>query len=247
LKIIPVIDILNNITVHAIKGNRQKYQPLKSALTTSINPIEIATVFKSQGFSNLYIADLDAILGNTPNFNLYTHLAHMGFNFMVVAGVTNIDTVKKLKNCGTSKIIIGTETLTNTDFVKEAIEQIGTEHIIVSLDMKANKILTHPNFNGSTEMLELLKTFHNIGVSEFILLDLSRVGSSEGVNIELLKQILTILADVDGGGVYVGGGARGVDDLLRLNQLGVLGVLLATALHLGKIDSNVLGKMGLLF
>jgi len=247
LKIIPVIDILNNITVHAIKGNRQKYQPLKSALTTSINPIEIATVFKSQGFSNLYIADLDAILGKTPNFNLYTQLAHMGFTLMIDAGVTNIDTIKKLKNCGTSKIIIGTETLTNTNLIKEAIEQIGTEHIIVSLDMKTNKILTPPSFNGSTELFKLIKTFRNIGVSEFILLDLSRVGSNEGVNIELLKQTLTILNDVDGGGVYVGGGARGVDDLLTLKSLGVLGVLLATALHLGKIDSNVLGQMGLLF
>ncbi|MCL2868643.1 MAG: HisA/HisF-related TIM barrel protein [Candidatus Bathyarchaeota archaeon] len=247
MKIIPVIDILNNITVHAIKGNRQKYQPLKSALTTSINPIEIATVFKSQGFSNLYIADLDAILGKTPNFNLYTQLAHMGFTLMIDAGVTNIDTIKKLKNCGTSKIIIGTETLTNTNLIKEAIEQIGTEHIIVSLDMKTNKILTHPRFNGSTELFKLIKTFRNIGVSEFILLDLSRVGSNEGVNIELLKQTLTILNDVDGGGVYVGGGARGVDDLLTLKPLGVLGVLLATALHLGKIDSNVLGQMGLLF
>jgi phosphoribosylformimino-5-aminoimidazole carboxamide ribotide isomerase len=247
LRVIPVIDILNNVVVHAVKGNRKEYQPLKSVLTTSIDPLEVASVFKLQGFSELYIADLDAILGKTPNFNLYTRLAQMGFTFMVDAGVTDIASVKKLQNSGVSKIIIGTETLPNTDFIKQTIQQIGTKHIIVSLDMKAGKLLTPHSFNASTEVLGLLKTFCDMGVSEFILLDLARVGSSKGINIALLKQILTILADDVNSGVYVGGGIRGMNDLLYLKQLNILGVLLATALHLGKIDNQILRQTGLLF
>jgi phosphoribosylformimino-5-aminoimidazole carboxamide ribotide isomerase len=241
LKVIPVIDVLNNVVVHAVKGNRKEYRPLKSVFTTSVVPFEVAAVFKRQGFYELYLADLDAILGNTPNFDLYACLVQMGFTLMVDAGVRDLVTVKKLRDVGVSKIIIGTETLPNTDFVKVAIQQIGAEHIIVSFDMKAGKILTPPGFGASTEVFELFRTFGDMGVLEFILLDLSRVGSSEGVNIELLKQILTITDN----GVYVGGGVRGVEDLLSLKQLGVLGVLLATTLHSGKISGNVLDRAGL--
>jgi phosphoribosylformimino-5-aminoimidazole carboxamide ribotide isomerase len=241
------MDVLNSKVVHAVKGNRQEYQPLRSVLTNSVNPLEVAAVFKRQGFSDLYLADLDAILGNRPNFDLYRGLVEMGFNFIVDAGVTELETAKRLCACGVSKVIVGTETLTSIEFVTEAVKQLGAKHILVSLDMKANKILTHPNFDSSTEIFELLKQFCVRGLSEFILLDLSRVGSSEGVNIGLLKQILTVLKKdcESGGGVYVGGGIQGIDDLFNLKELNVLGVLLATALHSGKIDSIVLERAGL--
>ncbi|MCL2257098.1 MAG: HisA/HisF-related TIM barrel protein [Candidatus Bathyarchaeota archaeon] len=248
LRVIPVIDVLNGVVVHAVKGNRQKYQPLQSVLTTSVNPLDVATVFKRQGFSELYIADLDAILENKPNFALYSGLVQIGFNLLVDAGITAIETAKKLYSYGVSKIIIGTETLPTISFVNEIIQQISAEHIIISLDMKDNKILTPHNFSDSTEMSELLKQLCRMSVTDFILLDLSRVGSNEGVNIDLLTQISTILThNGNGGRVYVGGGIQSLDELLSLKKFDVLGVLLATALHSGKIDINTLKQTGLLF
>jgi len=71
MKIIPVIDVLNGIAVHGVRGERKRYQPLKSLLCKSADPIEIASAFESLGFSSLYLADLDAILGKTANFNVY--------------------------------------------------------------------------------------------------------------------------------------------------------------------------------
>jgi phosphoribosylformimino-5-aminoimidazole carboxamide ribotide isomerase len=242
LKIIPVIDVLNGVAVHAVRGNRKEYQPLKSVLTASIDPVVVASDFKLQGFSELYLADLDAILGKTPNFNLYTRLAQMGLNLMIDAGAADLTTIKKLQDCGVSKIIIGTETLSTMLFIKKAIQQTGSNNIIVSLDLKEDKILTLPDFDGPTEVFELINTFRNMGVSEFILLDLSRVGSGEGVNIALLQKILTA---IDNGHIYVGGGMQSVDDLLKLKELNLLGVLLASALHSGQIRVENLKLTGL--
>jgi uncharacterized protein related to proFAR isomerase len=44
----------------------------------------------------------------------------------------------------------------------------------------------------------------------------------------------------------VGGGVRGVKDLVTLKDLGVFGVLVATALHSGKISPEELKQAGLL-
>lgn len=226
--------------MHAVEGNRKEYQPLTSVLTNSVNPIEVATAFKQIGFSSLYLADLDAILGNKPRFTLYRQLAQMGFNFMVDAGVTDIETAKKLYSSGISKIIIGTETLTNTNLVREIIQQIGANHVIVSLDIKDNKILTRPNLDLS-DTFNLIRQFCSIGASEFIFLDLSRVGSNKGVNMQLLKQVLKIINNsTEHSSIYVGGGVQSLEDLLTLKRLGILGVLLATALHSGKINAPAL-------
>jgi phosphoribosylformimino-5-aminoimidazole carboxamide ribotide isomerase len=46
--------------------------------------------------------------------------------------------------------------------------------------------------------------------------------------------------------VLVGGGVRDVADLVKLKELGVYGVLVATALHSGKISPESLKQAGLL-
>jgi phosphoribosylformimino-5-aminoimidazole carboxamide ribotide isomerase len=242
LKVIPVVDVLNGVAVHAVRGRRKEYQPLKSVLTASVDPVEVAFAFKAQGFSELYLADLDAILRKQPNFDLYSSIAETGLSLMVDAGVTDIKTAKNLQTAHASKVIIGTETLQTQAFIKEAIQQLGADHAIVSLDMKDDKVLTHSNFDGPKDAFELLGKFRELGVSEFILLDLARVGSGEGVNTALLKEALKF----SGTDVYVGGGVRRLEDLLELKTLGISGVLLATALHTGKIGVADLKKAGLL-
>jgi phosphoribosylformimino-5-aminoimidazole carboxamide ribotide isomerase len=70
-----------------------------------------------------------------------------------------------------------------------------------------------------------------MGVEQIIVLDLVRVGSGEGVNMPFLTSALKLR----GVKVFVGGGVRGIEDLLALRDMGVFGVLVATALHSGKI------------
>ncbi|MCW4025193.1 MAG: HisA/HisF-related TIM barrel protein [Candidatus Bathyarchaeota archaeon] len=230
MKIIPVIDILNGVAVHAVRGNRKEYQPLKSVLCKTADPLEVACVFRSLGFRELYVADLDAILHQTANYPLFSEIVQKtGLKLMVDAGVTTLDAAQKLLNCGVSKIIVGTETLTHKDFVSEIIWEVGRNNVVVSLDMKNGAIL---GLNEKQDPQALLSDFEGMGISEFIVLDLTRVGSNEGVDTVFLKKII----EQTRSSVYVGGGIRTIEDLVELENLGASGVLLATALHEGKIS-----------
>ncbi len=90
--------------------------------------------------------------------------------------------------------------------------------------------------------MSLLREFLDIGVSQIIVLDLMKVGSSEGVNLPFLREVLQNI-NVK---VFVGGGVRDFKDLMELIDLGVFGVLVATALHSGKISAERLKQAGLL-
>jgi len=243
LKVIPVIDILNGRVVHAVSGKRKEYQPLQSILTKSTAPEEVAQAFKNLGFSELYVADLDNIIDCSIGFQPLRNIAEKtGIKLMVDAGITNIERAQKLLNNGVSKLIIGTETLQSKKFVEQAVDIFGSDRVVVSLDLKGDKILVKLGFDDCLNPICLLKDFRQKGVSQVIVLDLARVGSDEGVNIDFLKKVIAEVC-VD---VYVGGGVRNINDLVELRNLGVSGVLIATALHTGKITFAQLKQEDLL-
>src|SRR5665647_1179934 len=136
LKVIPVIDVLNGIVVHAVRGIRKEYQPLQSVLTKCVEPLEVAMVLKNLGFSDLYVADLDAIIDCSTNFTTLRRITdEIDIKTMVDAGVTNI----------------GTATFESKNFVAQAVDIFGIERVVVSLDLKEEKILVKVGFEGCTD------------------------------------------------------------------------------------------------
>jgi phosphoribosylformimino-5-aminoimidazole carboxamide ribotide isomerase len=233
LKIIPVLDILDGRVVHAVKGRRKEYKPLKSVLCASSDPIEVAVAFKSCGFSELYVADLDAITKGQPHFSLFKEVANKaGLALMIDAGVTNLKMAKDVLDSAAAKVIIGTEKLPSIDLVEEAIECFGSERVIVSLDLIANKILSKFRLGRLANPLAFFRELETRGVTQIILLDLGRVGSNAGVSRTFPQKIYK----KNNTKIFIGGGVRDIGDLIELNDLGVFGVLIATALHSGKIS-----------
>jgi len=240
LKVIPVVDVLNGVAVHAVRGKRSAYKPIQSTLTKSTSPLELAEALHSMGFSEVYIADLDAIIECSTNFGLFRQIVEKtGLKLMVDAGITNLDRAQRLLDSGVARLIIGTETLENKKFVAQAVARFGSSRIMVSLDLKNGDILAKEGFDGCCDPLCLLQEFKAMGVSQVIVLDLSKVGSGEGVDVKFLNEALKIGLEV-----YIGGGVRDIHDLVELNLVGVKGALVATALHTGKISISDLKQQG---
>jgi phosphoribosylformimino-5-aminoimidazole carboxamide ribotide isomerase len=243
VKIIPVIDVLGGRVVHAVRGRREEYQPLKSILCASTDPVDVAATLKALGFGELYVADLDAITRGQANFSIFKNIADKtGLELMIDAGIDNLKKAKRVLQSHVSKVIIGTETLPSTNLVAEAIRLFGSEKVMVSLDLMGNRIISGFELGTLKDPVALLREFQEAGVSQIIVLDLCRVGSGEGVNVPFLREVLRNIK----ANVYVGGGVRDIKDLMELKGVGVFGVLVATALHSGKISLKELKQAGLL-
>ncbi len=244
LKVLPVMDILNGQVVHAIRGERSQYKPIESILTKSAEPLKVAETFKAEGFTEVYVADVDAIVDCTRHdFEIVKQISEKTWlKLWVDAGVTSLMRARKLLEAGASKIVIGTETLQSKTFVKEALEKFGADHIILSLDLKNRKTILKPEFDGCPDPVCLLKEFATIGVKQVIVLDLARVGSCEGADVDFLKKAKSEVG-VD---VVAGGGIRNIWDLMELQDKGISGALVATSLHTGKIKVAELKAGGFL-
>jgi phosphoribosylformimino-5-aminoimidazole carboxamide ribotide isomerase len=243
MEIIPVVDILDGVVVHAVRGVRSEYPRLKSVLCSSAEPLDVALAFKALGFAGLYVADLDAIMGGRANFPVLKQIADTtGLRLMVDAGVADLERAGKVLRSHVSKVIIGTETLPSISFVEEAVELLGRERVVVSLDLRGEKVISGFELGKFSEPASLLRELQRVGVDQIIVLDLARVGSEAGVNMPVLKEVLRN----SNGKVFVGGGVRDIKDIVELQNAGVFGVLVATALHSARISLEELRRAGFL-
>ena len=243
MKVIPVIDVLNGVAVHGIRGERERYQPLKSTLCRSADPLDIALTFESLEFSSLYLADLDAILGKSANFNIYRQImTQTRLDLMVDAGIADITKAKKVLATEVSKIVIGSETLNSLDFLGQAVKAFGEDKVVVSIDLKKGKVLSVSEAIASMDAVSFAQKLRKIGINQIIFLDLDRVGTEHGINLALLRSVLE-KTEVE---VLVGGGIKSLQELEELGKLGVSGALVATILHNGKLEVDELKSAGFL-
>ena len=85
--------------------------------------------------------------------------------------------------------------------------------------------------------VDALARLGHSGVREAIVLDLARVGSGAGPDVELIAEIHAAFGDLE---LLAGGGVRDVADLRALAEAGAAGALVATALHSGAIGRGAL-------
>ncbi|NQY27402.1 MAG: hypothetical protein HRT92_09530 [Piscirickettsiaceae bacterium] len=222
MEIIPVIDLMGGIVVHARGGERQSYLPLQSVLTDHVEPIKvIADLLAFYSFKTLYLADLDAITDQTLNIELYRQIIKVfpQISFLLDVGIQTQQQWEVLNKLSGLTVVIASESLSEIELLQ--IAQDG----ILSLDFQ------HGVFLGNNEILEQAEHWPDT----IIMMNLDAVGAQTGPDISLLKQLRT---QREGVNIIVAGGVRNVQDLMCLKQESVTKVLIASALHNGMLDSE---------
>jgi len=229
LRILPVLDILGGLVVRGIGGRRHEYRPIVSRLTQSTVPLDVARAIQSEyGLSSLYLADLDAISGSLPAFSLYAQLCAAGFQLCVDAGLGVADDAEPLIDGGVEQVVFGLETLQGPAELAAACKR-HDNRLIFSLDMRDGEPLGNRDSWNHGDALSVAEQAVAAGVRRIILLDLARVGVGRGVGTEdLCRGLARSYPDME---IIAGGGVRDYDDLRRLQDCGVQGVLVASVLH----------------
>jgi phosphoribosylformimino-5-aminoimidazole carboxamide ribotide isomerase len=241
MRVIPVIDLKGAAAVHAVRGERERYRPLRSELVTGCDPVAVARAVRDKlGLDELYVADLDAIAGRRAHRETIAALARE-VRVMVDAGVTEVAQVGRLLELGVARVVIGTETLANERALARLRAALPDAPLVLSLDLRAGRVLSAEPALQRLSAPEALARLGRAGVREAIALDLARVGSGAGPDVALARELSARFPDVE---LLSGGGVRDLADLHALAEAGVAGALLATALHSGAIGRDDLRALG---
>jgi len=232
MKIIPVIDLLNGIVVHARKGDRKNYQAIQSSISTSSKPLDIvAALYEHYPFQELYIADLNAIqkTGN-HNFEAITSISqhYPELKLWIDAGVNDTANLAMWAQRNFN-VILGTENFSDLDNFLQIKKALNSDFIL-SLDFMPD------GYIGPPELIE--DTQH--WPKDVILMSLAHVGAGNGTNTELITKFRQHSM---GFNLYTAGGVRNIDDINLLRASGIHGALVASALHDKRISKHDLDNL----
>jgi phosphoribosylformimino-5-aminoimidazole carboxamide ribotide isomerase len=232
MRVIPVLDLKDGVVVRGIAGRRDEYRPVVSKLTPSSRPVDVAFAFRDHfGLSEIYLADLNAIAGEPPALAVYESLLSRGFTLRVDAGVRQPEDARPLAEAGVEHIVAGLETLAGPEPLEALCREYGGSRITFSLDLKEGQPLGNHAAWRSVDAGSIALRAIQYGVRSVIVLDLARVGVSSGCGTDELCSVLAAAVPE----VIAGGGVRDGKDLDRLARCGVQVVLVASALHDGKL------------
>jgi phosphoribosylformimino-5-aminoimidazole carboxamide ribotide isomerase len=242
IRVIPVLDLKGGQAVHAVRGQRQAYGPVHSVLARSADPLDLArglvTRLRAQ---ECYVADLDAISRVADHGAVIRALVDLGLRVWLDAGIATAADAARARGLGAARIIVGTETLQDVRDLTAIVDAPSgpTPPCVLSLDLRDGRLL-----GGSPEITRLdperlVTIAWEAGIRSFIVLDLARVGSDEGPQLDGARALRRAFPDAE---LVIGGGVRGHADLAALAVEGFQAALVATALHRGLITSLEVGR-----
>ena len=236
------MDLMGGVVVRGIAGRRDEYRPIESALAPGADPVTIGRAFRERlQLSEAYIADLDAIAGAEPAWELYRQLAACGLSLYIDAGLTTLERAQKLaafriQDKPAAGVIAGLESSPSPETLAEMLSIIGPERFVFSLDLKAGApLVSAPAWQGY-DAEAVAQEALRIGVRRFIVLDLACVGAYQGIGAEgLIRYLRALDAEIE---IISGGGVRNRADLELLEAAGCDAALVASALHDGRLNGK---------
>jgi phosphoribosylformimino-5-aminoimidazole carboxamide ribotide isomerase len=241
IRVVGVIDLKGGTAVHAVRGERERYRPVHSAIGGDDgDALALARGFRNAlGLEEIYVADLDAIVGEGENSASIGALAREA-RVMVDAGVSEPAQAQALLDLGVHRVIVGTETLSGPDALDRMVAELPDGAVVLSVDLRDGCVLSADRQLAGLPALDAVERLPRAGLREAIVLDLALVGSGAGPDVTLITELHAAFPGLE---LLAGGGVRDVEDLRALDAAGARGALVATALHRGVIGPRELAQL----
>ena len=235
MKIIPAIDLHNGKCVRLLKGDFDKVTEYSG------DPLDVARGYKDLTVEDLHIVDLDGARTGTPgNADIVRRLCDAtGFSVQLGGGIRSRADVGNWLENGVSRCVLGSFAIANPDLVGSMIGELGSQCIVVALDVNLENgspvVATHGwERSSGLSLWECIDQFADYGVEHVLCTDISRDGAMAGPNFSLYADVMQRYPDLQ---VQASGGVRDISDIETLAELGVPAAITGKAMLDGKISA----------
>ncbi|MCI9625425.1 MAG: 1-(5-phosphoribosyl)-5-[(5-phosphoribosylamino)methylideneamino]imidazole-4-carboxamide isomerase [Clostridia bacterium] len=225
----PAIDIKDGACVRLSQGK------FDEVCRYTDKPYTMAEEFVRTGAHWIHTVDLDGARdGERKNAQAIKEIVQKAGDIPVQigGGVRDMLSLEKTLALGVRRVVIGTAAVNNPAFVQEAVRKYG-DHIAVGIDAKDGFAATHGWEQVSRiKAVDLAKQMEDYGVGTIIYTDIATDGMLQGPNVAAMQEMSKAVSC----DIIASGGVSCKDDVLRLKETGVAGVIIGKAIYAGRIN-----------
>lgn len=229
IEIIPAIDIIGGKCVRLTKGDYNQ------KTSYSDQPLEVAQRFEDAGIHRLHLVDLDgAKASHIVNKDvLYTITSKTSLKVDFGGGIKSDEDIEQAFDAGASQVTGGSIAVKDKQRFLSWLEKYGNEKLILGADVQDGKIAVSGwQEDTDEEILDFVEKYAQKGVKYVISTDISKDGALQGPSFELYQILKEQFPNMY---IIASGGVTTVDDIRRLNEMGIDGVIIGKAYYEGRI------------
>lgn len=230
IQIIPAIDMIDGKCVRLTQGD---YNQKTSYFD---HPLEVAKMFEGVGIKRLHLVDLDGArekrIINHKVLEQITSKTSLLVDFG--GGLQSDEDLKVAFESGANQITGGSIAVKNKSLFSDWISKYTGEKIILGTDTKDKKIAVHGWQEVSDiHLWDILEEYLAKGIKYTISTDVAKDGLLQGPSFYLYKEMQDKFPVLQ---IIASGGVSGMEDIEKLDEMGIYGVIVGKAFYEGRIS-----------
>jgi 1-(5-phosphoribosyl)-5-[(5-phosphoribosylamino)methylideneamino] imidazole-4-carboxamide isomerase/N-(5'phosphoribosyl)anthranilate isomerase len=234
LILLPAVDVVDGKAVRLVQGVAGSETDYGSALDAALQ-------WQRDGADWIHLVDLDAAFGRGSNRDLLVEvIGKLDVAVELSGGIRDDESLTAALRTGCARVNLGTAALENPQWCARMISEHG-DKVAVGLDVKIDPSLPDGGYRlrgrgwetDGGDLWEVLDRLDREGCSRFVVTDVTKDGTLNGPNVELLADV----AGRTNAPVIASGGVSSLDDLraiAALTERGVEGAIVGKALYAGR-------------
>ncbi len=232
--IIPAIDVLDQKVVRLREGNYQDVTTYPVTLEEMIGRLQ------ANGTELIHIIDLNGAKGDFSNQPyLFDILQKTDVKVQYGGGVRSIEMVRKLLDEGVFRVIVGTQAITNPEFLDELSElNCGkdkcSDQVVIAIDV-LDEVIKYSGWLESSplKLIDYIDRCLSLGFFRFLCTDINKDGKLGGAGVDLYKKLLDHSPIIR---LIASGGISSMEDIEELNKIKVEACVVGKAIYEERIS-----------
>lgn len=234
-----MIQVIPSIAVRQGKVVKMRKGDPTSEKAYDENPLDLAKRFEDHGIEVVHLVDLDgAERGSPMNYDVLETIAgHTDLKIDFTGGICTDGDIGKAYEFGADYITASSIAVTSPELFASWIVTYGREKMTLGADVTdiQSKRIAIKGWQKETEvkLFDHLQYFYDRGLKYVKSTDISHDGVLEGPVFSFYQEIMDKFPELK---VLASGGIRGLDDIKRLNDMGIFAVIFGKAYYEGVLD-----------
>src|SRR6201996_8846429 len=231
--ITPAIDILDKKVVRLREGDYEQVTEYDVTLE------EMIEKYQSHGTDFIHVIDLNGAKNDFSNQQyLFDIIRKTDMQVQYGGGVRSIDKVRELIDSGIHRVIVGTQAITNPEFLPELSKSICgsskcSDRVVVAIDV-LDEVIKYSGWMESSpiKLMDYVDKCLSLGFFRFLCTDIGKDGKLGGAGIQLYKKLLDHSPFIK---LIASGGVSSMDDIEQLSNIKVESCVVGKAIYEGRI------------